>query len=97
MLQAFWGFLLPSLTDSNATRPSPSYNAFFNDIYYATFVNGILQNIAAGIPVSHVNATPDVGVASPVIACLYDSPDLINDRRFLGLHQAYQRAAHHIF
>lgn len=36
---------------------------------------------------------PDIGVSSPVIACLQDDPNLVDDRNFLGLHPALQRLA----
>lgn len=92
-LQILWGIITPSLSDSNATHTSPSYNAFFKDIYYAPFVNSILNNIRIGSPVNQLNPFPETKISSPVIACLQDNPDLFDDQNFLGLHPSFQRVA----
>lgn len=86
-------FLPPSLIDLKALRSSESYYAFFKDIRHADFVSNILTSITKGTQATLLDPRSGIGVSSPVIACVQDDPDLVDDTALLGLRPSLQKAA----
>lgn len=65
----------PSLSDSSFTHASAAYQTYFKDISYAPFINGVLQNIAAGTSMLPAQVAPGFSTSSPIITCVSTMPD----------------------
>lgn len=60
----------PSLSESSSTHTSAAYQTFFKDIRYAPFINGVLENIAAGTPMLPAQVAGGFLTSSPIITCV---------------------------